>query len=124
LLRKVSKIRASSGEIVFLQRRSSLRFLRHSFSSYLESRNERSRALGRWGREGATASTVLRRPVLGDATSSSGLLDLCGKGQNRPESFKDDSRSNLLIDLRSRLQVTAVSRTDGAAFCIVNDTQQ
>jgi len=72
--------------------------------------------LGRWGREGATATTALRRPVLIGATSSSGLLDVCGKGQSRPESFKDDSRSNMFIDLRSRLRVTAVSRTDGAAF--------
>jgi len=30
-----------------------------------------------------------------DATSSLGRLDLCKNGQNRPESFEDDSRSNL-----------------------------
>jgi len=93
------------------------------FKFFLESRNEWSRAFDRWGREGATASTALRRPVLIDATSSSGLLDLRRKGQSRLESFKDDSRSNLLIDLRSILHVTAVSRTDGAAFFMVNDTQ-
>jgi len=113
---KVLKFRASSGERVFLKRSSSLRFLRRSFSSLLESRNEWSRAMGLWGREGATASIALRKPVLIDATSSSGWLDLCGKGQNRPDSFKDCCRSNLLIDLRSRLLVTAVSRTNGAAI--------
>jgi len=107
---------------VFLKRRSSLRFLRCGFSNHLESRNEWSRARDRWGRQGATASTALRRPILKDATSSSGRLNLCGKGQGRPEPFNDDS-SNLLIDLRSCRQVTAVSRLYGAAFFMVNDTQ-
>jgi len=68
------------------------------FSGILVSMNTLARALGRWGREGATASAAMRRPVLTDATSSSGRLNLRGNWAPPTSVLKYYSGSNLLIN--------------------------